>query len=192
MKKSKDDASVNENTEQCSFDFEGLKIGDDGFPMTRTRTQMHHLFNAYLFWGVIAILACIGFAVWSYFQGQEMTFFELTAYGGILYNDFSLATLMRAEAAFCLLVGICSIAMSLYGFAWFYDNASSKPVKRISLILTIACVIWFCLYLIVGIVEPVAPIVAVFLLLQRRMSKKVLEEKPCLEQHCIPSKKAEA
>lgn len=160
------------------FDEQGRRIGDDGLPMTRLRTRAHRLLNGFFIWGVVAALLCAGFTVLAAFQGQVLSDWELVAAGGAYRNGFSVASLLRYEALFCLAVAIASVANHLYGFSWFYDGYTLKPVRRITAGLGLACVLWFAAAaLLVGVFEPVSFLTIVLLALLWALIPKVFEER---------------
>lgn len=160
------------------FDEQGRRIGDDGLPMTRLRTRAHRLLNGFFIWGVVAALLCAGFTVLAAFQGQVLSAWELIAVGGAHRNGFSVASLLRYEALFCLVVAVASVANHLYGFSWFYDGYTLKPVRRITAGLGLACALWFAAAaLLVGVFEPVSFLTIVLLALLWALIPKVFEER---------------
>ena len=89
-----------------------------------------------------------------------------------------MASLLRYEALFCLAVAIASVANHLYGFSWFYDGYTLKPVLRITAGLGLACVLWFvAAALLVGVFEPVSFLTIVLLALLWVLIPKVFEER---------------
>lgn len=159
------------------FDEQGRRIGDDGLPMTRLRTRAHRLLNGFFIWGAVAALLCAGFTVLAAFQGQVLSDWELVAIGGAYRNGFSVASLLRYEALFCLAVAVASVANHLYGFSWLYDGYTLKPVRRITAGLGLACALWFAAaVLLVGVFEPVSFFTLVLLALLWALIPKVFEE----------------
>lgn len=160
------------------FDEQGRRIGDDGLPMTRLRTRAHRLLNGFFIWGVVAALLCAGFTVLAAFQGQVLSDWELIATGGAYRNGFSVASLLRYEALFCLVVAVASVANHLYGFSWLYDGYTLKPVRRITAGLGLACALWFSTAaLLVGVFEPVSVLTVVLLAVFWTLVPKVFEER---------------
>lgn len=159
------------------FDAQGRRIGDDGLPMTKFRMRAHRLLNGFFVWGALAGLLCADFTVLAAFQGQELSSWELIAEGGTYRNGFSVATLLRFEALFCLAVAIASVAVHLYGFSWLYDGYTLKPARRIALGLGLGCMLWFATtVLLVGAFEPVSAATLVLLAVFRFLAPRVYDE----------------
>lgn len=159
------------------FDAQGRRIGDDGLPMTKIRTRAHRLLNGFFVWGALAGLLCAGFTVLATFQGQELSSWELIAEGGAYRNGFSVATLLRFEALFCLAVAIAAVAIHLYGFSWLYDGYTLRPARRIALGLGLGCALWFAMaVLLVGAFEPVSVMTLILLAAFRFLAPRVHEE----------------
>ena len=160
------------------FDERGRRIGDDGLPMTRLRTRAHRLLNGFFVWGALVALLCAGFTVLAAFQGQVFSDWELIASGGAYRSGFSVASLLRYEALFCLAVAVASVASHLYGFSWLYDGYPLKPVRRIARGLGLGCALWFAAAaLLVGVFEPVSFLTIVLLAVLRALVPRVFEER---------------
>ncbi len=129
------DAPVKREPLVVYYDENGTKIGDDGYPMTPVRKRMHTLFNICFFWGVIVLVWALFCCVFSYFQNQDYSFYELVATGGTQLNGWDLAFLLRMEALFGLFSGVLLFPLNLFGFRWFYDGESSKKTKIVLAIL---------------------------------------------------------
>lgn len=133
-----DDAPAKREPLVVYYDENGTKIGDDGYPMTPVRKRMHTVFNLCFFWGVIVLVWALFCCVFSYFQNQSYSFYELVATGGTQLNGWDLAFILRMEALFGLFSGVLLFPLNLFGFHWFYDGEPSKKIKIILLILGVA------------------------------------------------------
>lgn len=107
-----------------NYDKDGVRIGDDGYPMTKTRKLMHNLFNAIFIWGILMIILGGVLAVVSYGQGQQYSGFEMETYGGNMYNGNSVADMLRYIGLFNLLTAIIVSIIHVQGFRWMYDKAN--------------------------------------------------------------------
>lgn len=134
------------------YDENGVRIGDDGYPMTKARMRLHRLYDCYFFYMLIALLVGVGLIVLSLFQGQQITEWELVWYGGTQFNGLSLATVLRAEALYLMFVVAISLFSNMKGMAWMYDKGPEKPVKITIFLSGIVSGVYFCVFaFIVGI-----------------------------------------
>lgn len=137
------------------YDENGVRIGDDGYPMTKTRTRLHRLYDCYFFYMIIALLVGVALIVFSLFQGQQITEWELVWYGGSQFNGHSLATILRIEALYLMFVVAISLFSNMKGMAWMYDNGPERDVKITIYLSGVVSIVYFCAFtLIVGVPDP--------------------------------------
>lgn len=118
-----------EQQRTINYDANGVRIGDDGYPMTKARTRLHRLYDCYFFYMIIALLIGVALIVLSLFQGQQISEWELIWYGGNQFNGWSLANVLRVEALYLMFVVAISLFSNMKGMAWMYDNGSEKALK---------------------------------------------------------------
>lgn len=165
------------------YDADGVKIGDDGYPMTPTRTRMHRIFNAFFVWAVLVIVWGLFCCVFAYFQGQDYSFYELVATGGTQLNGFDFAFLLRMEALCALATAILSIALNFIGFTWMYDSEPVKKTLVLLAILGIASVAFEAAALIiVGMPDPICIVNITLAALAFLTMGSVTAEKPTLSK----------
>lgn len=165
------------------YDAQGRLIGDDGYLMTPARTRLHRLCDAFFFLMIatfLAAVACIGF---SYFQGQQLTEWELIAYGGNEFHGLSVATMLRVEAFYLLFVTATCLFANMKGMAWLYDGFAVRPVRIVALVMGVVSAVYFIVAVgVAGIPEPVSLIVAVLAILLMRFVSSVEAERPTLKR----------
>lgn len=165
-----------------AYDEEGNRIGDDGFVMTRARARLHHMYNACFITMIASFLLGVGCIVLAYFQGQQLSEWELIAYGGNQFRGWSVASMLRVEALYLLFVTAACMFANIKGMAWLYDEAPLKPARVVAMVLGIISagyfVVAFCL---VGVPEPVSLVVVIMALLMRKFIADVAQEKGTLE-----------
>lgn len=166
-----------------NYDAEGVRIGDDGYPMTRTRTRLHRLLNGAFIWGIVCALGCVACIVASYFQGQEYHGFELITSGGNMFNGHSVANLFRYEALVLLFTAIMGPVLSIQGFRWFYDK---RPVWFTAILMGVLAAVSVAYeVVIVGIVgafDPASVITLLYLLATIIAMLAVKREQPTLKK----------
>ena len=156
------------------YDENGVRIGDDGLPMTKARLRLHHLYNFCFIYLIVTVVVAIGLIAGAYFQGQELTDWELVAVGGNQFNGLSVATIMRVEALFLLFCAIVCLLANMKGMAWLYDNAPYRSIYRITLVICVVSIIYFISFLlIVRIPDPASLIMGIAGLLGFRFLKDV-------------------
>ncbi len=156
------------------YDENGIRIGDDGLPMTKARLRLHHLYNFCFIYLIVTVIAAIAFIALAYFQGQQLSDWELVAYGGNQFNGLSVATIMRVEALFLLFCAIICLFANLKGMARLYDNAAYRPIHRILMVMCVVSVIYFAGFLaIVHIPDPASIVMAATGLLGLRFLQDV-------------------
>ena len=171
-----------------NYDADGVRIGDDGYPMTPTRTRMHRLFNFAFIWGIICALGCFGCIVASYFQGQEYHGFELVTSGGNMYNGYSVANLFRYEALVLLFTAIMGPVISIQGFRWFYDKRSVSFTAILMGVLAVVSLVYEIVIIeVVGAFDPVSLLTLVILALIVFNMLSVTKEHPTLKKAKIAS-----
>ncbi len=172
------------------YDKDGIRIGDDGYPMTPKRKRMHRLFNAIFVWGIIAAVIGAILGVASFGQGQQYAGFELETYGGNMYNGMSVANLMRYEGLFCMFTAIFGTVLQVQGFRWFYDK---HPFSVTGICMGIIAGVSFIFegyaLIVVGILEPVSLINILFTVLIAVTIKQVNKERPTLKKARVVSTK---
>lgn len=165
------------------YDAQGNLIGDDGYEMTPARARLHRLCDAFFFLMVVAFLAavaCIGF---SYFQGQQLTEWELVAYGGNEFRGLSVATMLRVEAFYLLFVTATCLFANMKGMAWLYDGFAVRPVRIVAAVMGVVSAVYFIVAVAVaGIPEPVSLVVAVLAILLMRFVASAEAERPTLRR----------
>ena len=156
------------------YDENGVRIGDDGLPMTKARQRLHSLYNFCFIYLVVTFIAAVAFIAGAYFQGQEITDWELVAQGGNQFNGLPVATIMRIEALFLLFCGIVCLLANLKGMARLYDDAPYRPIHRILIVMSVVSPLYFIGFLlIVRIPDPASLIMAVVGFLGLRFLKDV-------------------
>lgn len=165
------------------YDENGTRIGDDGFPMTKARNRLHYLYDGYFFLMVISFLVAVGMIAGAFFQGQQLTEWELVAYGGNQFGNFSVATLLRVEALFLLFLTAGSLYANMKGMAWLYDKAPWKPVRNSMYVIGIVSGLYFLGFaFIVGIPDPFSLISVVMAVLMYKFTSDVDQERPSLKK----------
>lgn len=165
------------------YDESGTRIGDDGFPMTKARSRLHYLYDGYFFLMIISFLAAVGMIAAAFFQGQQLTEWELVAYGGNQFGNFSVATLLRVEALFLLFLTAGCLYANMKGMAWLYDKASWKPVRNSMYVLGIISGLYFLGFtFIVGIPDPFSLISIIMAVLMYKFTSDVDQERPTLKK----------
>lgn len=166
-----------------AYDAQDRLIGDDGYLMTPARTRLHHLCNAFFFLMVVAFLAAVGCIALSYFQGQQLTEWELVAYGGNEFHGLSVATMLRVEAFYLLFVTATCLFANMKGMGWLYDGLEARPVRIVGGLMGVVSAVYFIVAVAVaGIPEPVSLIVAVLAILLMRFVSSVEAERPTLRR----------
>lgn len=165
------------------YDENGMRIGDDGFPMTKARKRLHYLYDGYFFLMIISFLVAVGMIASAFFQGQQLTEWELVAYGGNQFGNFSVATLLRVEALFLLFLTAGSLYANMKGMAWLYDKAPWNPVRNSMFVLGIVSALYFLGFaFIVGIPDPFSLISLIMAVLMYKFTNDVEEERPSLKK----------
>lgn len=163
------------------YNEEGVRIGDDGLPMTKARVHLHNLYNFCFIYMLIAIAAAIACVVLSNFQGQQLTYWELVAYGGNQFHGFETGTLLRIEALYLLFDSVVCLLANMKGMARLYDNAELRPVKRVLKVMAVGSIAYFAVALVVvHVVEPFSLIMAVTALLAMRLTEDAEMERRSL------------
>ena len=166
----------------CADDESGTRIGDDGFPMTKARSRLHYLYDGYFFLMIISFLAAVGMIASAFFQGQQLTEWELVAYGGNQFGNFSV-DILRIEALFLLFLTAGSLYANMKGMAWLYDKASWKPVRNSMYVLGIISGLYFLGFtFIVGIPDPFSLISIIMAVLMYKFTSDVDQERPTLKK----------
>ncbi len=174
-----------------NFDADGVRIGDDGYSMTPTRTRMHHLFNAALIWAIVCALLAVVFMVLAYAQGQvfsgngakDLSGFELIVSGGNMINGYSVATILRYEALLGLVTACFFPFISVQGFQWFYDRGSTKLLFILmGCIGALSIAYQIAMLSTVGMPDPLSLISLVILVLILLVMRQVKEERPHLKK----------
>lgn len=141
---------------------DGVRIGDDGLPMTKARLRLHHLYDFCFIYMIIAAIGAVACIALSFFQGQEMTGWDLIATGGNQFNGYSAATLLRFEALYLLCSGVLSLLANVKGMSRMYDDTPLGPARALLLSLLIGSAIYFVAVLVfVGIPEPASLVMTV-------------------------------
>jgi hypothetical protein len=165
------------------FDENGVRIGDDGLPMTKARLRLHHLFNFCFIYMIVTVLVAIGFIAGAYFQGQELTDWELVAVGGNQFNGLPVATIMRVEALLLLFCAVICLFANMKGMARLYDNAPYRSIHRILMVMSTVSLIYFlCFTFVVSIPDPASLIMGITGLLGLRFLNDVEIERKLNEK----------
>ena len=166
-----------------SYDKDGNRIGDDGYVMTKARMRLHHLYNGCFILMVVSFLAAVILIALSYFQGQQLSEWELVAYGGNQFNGWSVANMFRVEALYLLFVTAICLFANIKGMGWMYDGAPLKPVRVTMFVMGIVSVVYFVVAIFtVGIPEPVSLVVAAIAVLMGKFISDVDNEKGLLKR----------
>lgn len=177
------DAKQKKRQKVLRYDENGTRIGDDGFPMTKARSRLHYLYDGYFFLMIVSFLAAVGMIASAFFQGQQLTEWELVAYGGNQFGNFSVATLLRVEALFLLFLTAGCLYANMKGMAWLYDKASWKPVRNSMYVLGIISGLYFLGFtFIVGIPDPFSLISIIMAVLMYKFTSDVDQERPTLKK----------
>lgn len=165
------------------YDANGVRIGDDGYPMTKSRTHLHRLYDCYFFYMIIALLIGVGLIVFSLFQGQQITEWDLVWYGGTQFNGHSLATILRIEALYLMFVVAISLFSNMKGMAWMYDKGSEKSVKVTIFLAGIVSAIYFGAFaFVVGVPEPFSAITLCMSILNWKFFQEVKIDRGTLKK----------
>lgn len=165
------------------YDADGNRIGDDGYVMTKSRTRMHHIFDGYFIWGIVAAVLAIALMVLSYFQGAQFGDWELIQRGGNQFNGWDTALLLRYESLFMLYSAVISVVLSFLGFRWFYDRSSEHRFRIVLYVfIAIAVVFFVAAVALVSTPEPVSLIDLVFGVLTLMTMREVIIERPTLKK----------
>lgn len=166
-----------------AYDKDGNRIGDDGYVMTKARMRLHHLYNGCFILMVVSFLIAVVFIALSYFQGQQLTEWELVAYGGNQFNGWSVANMLRIEALYLLFVTAICLFANIKGMGWLYDGAPLKPVRATMFVMGIVSAVYFVVAVFtVGIPEPVSLIMVVIAALMSKFIVDVANEKGSLKR----------
>lgn len=164
-----------------AYDEQGRRIGDDGYLMTKARTRLHHLYNACFIIMILSFVVAVVFIALSYFQGQQLSHWELIAYGGNQFNGWSVANMLRVEALCLLFVAAICLFANIKGMGWLYDGAPYKPVRITMLAMGIVSGLFFLVALFtVGIPEPFSLIMVIIAVLMNKFTVDVAAEKGSL------------
>lgn len=165
------------------YDVNGVRIGDDGYPMTKSRTRLHRLYDCYFFYMIIALLVGVGLIVFSLFQGQQITEWDLVWYGGTQFNGHSLATILRIEALYLMFVVAISLFSNMKGMAWMYDKGSEKSVKVTIFSAGVVSAVYFLAFtFIVGVPEPFSAITLCMSILNWKFFQEVKIDRGTLKK----------
>lgn len=164
------------------YDAEGNRIGDDGYIMTKARNRLHQLCNGYFILMIVSFLSAVAMIVAAFFQGQQLTEWELVAYGGNQFNGMSIASLLRIEALFLLFITAASLFANMKGMAWLYDGAAKKPVTVVMLVMAIPSVVFTAVAaIVVGVPEPFSLVVIAMSVLLWKFMQDVEAERGSLK-----------
>lgn len=164
-----------------AYDENGKRIGDDGYLMTKARTRLHHLYNVCFIEMVLSFVIAVVLIALSYFQGQQLSHWELIAYGGTQFNGWSVANILRVDALYLLFVAAICLFANVKGMSWLYDSAPYKPVRITMLAMGIVSGLFFAVSVFtVGIPEPFSLLMMVNAGLINKFTKDVAEEKNTL------------
>ncbi|AJC12428.1 hypothetical protein JI75_06900 [Berryella intestinalis] len=160
---------------------DGLRIGDDGYPMTPMRTAEHRLLDIILIIGYIFVVVAVVLVVLALFQGQDYDTRDFSMHGGAAYKGLNLALLMRCEALVVFVLGLTSVFISHRGFNWLYDNDSLLAVRRCMLIQVALSFAWnVYLWFNVQLVDPFTGLVFLLSILHWLIIVRVIAERPGL------------
>lgn len=172
-----------------SFDSEGNRIGDDGYPMTKARWRFHYLCNGMFVLMVVAFLLAVVMIAASFFQGQQLTPWELVAYGGNQFHGYSAGNLLRIEALYLLFLTALCLLINMKGMAWLYDGASVRPVKTSTGVLGIFSFGYFLIEcVVIRIFDPFSFIAWLSALAMIFFVRAVAQERPYLRKAQVASK----
>lgn len=166
-----------------SYDKDGVRVGDDGYPMTKTRTWMHNLFNAIFVWGILLIVLGGVLAVVSYGQGQQFSGFELETHGGNMYMGNSVADILRYIGLMALMSAILVSVIHVQGFRWMYDKANPSFTYFLLggwAVLSLGFGTFF--WAVLSVPEFATIINLIFVVLIVVAMKKVKQERPTLKK----------
>ena len=151
--------------------------------MTKTRKRMHRIFDAWLIYVVIMVIAAFVLMLLAYQQGAQFTDWEAVQHGGATYNGWETALLMRLEALLCLYTAVFSAFINFFGFRWLYDRKSAGLVVGFMIGLGIVSAGYFVYGIVgVGTFEPVSLINISFMLVTLLTMSAVAKERPTLRK----------
>lgn len=173
-----------------NYDRDGVRIGDDGYPMTPVRSRMHHTFNAMFIWGIVCALGGAACAIIAYAQGQQFGGFEgdfatfdIETYGGNMINGHSVATILRIESIVLMASAVLSVIINIQGFRWFYDRKPATMCGTLMGILAIASIAWQVAFIsMTGFPDPATLVTLVLLVLLVAFMRQVVIERPSLKK----------
>lgn len=167
---------------QILYDDQGYRIGDDGFPMTKPRKNLHTILNFILVGGYICIISAVVCVLAAFFQNQSFTPTEFIYYGGNEYNGYSIGNLLRIEALSIFLIGLLAIALSHRCFNWLYDNGRKDILPKYYLAISAVTIMWNA-YLIffVRLFDPLSILITTFVLLMLLFMRNVETERKTLK-----------
>lgn len=170
------------------FDEEGNRIGDDGYPMTKARWRLHYLYNGVFIYMIVAFFAAVIMIAASFFQGQQLTPWELVAYGGNQFHGYSTGSLLRIEALYLLFLTALCLFTNIKGMAWLYDGAPIKPVRITTGVLGASSVLYFFIECsVVKVFDPFSFIACLGAVLMILFVKAVAQERPYLRKAKVAS-----
>lgn len=186
-KKGKKKNLVKPEVDQVLYDEQGYRIGDDGFPMTRSRKKLHTILNCILIGGYLCVVSAAVCALAAFFQNQSFTPTEFIYYGGNEYNGYSIGNLLRIEALCIFLIGLLAVALSHRCFNWLYDDGEKSILTKFYVIIPTIAIGWnIYLLLFVHLLDPFSLLMLIFVLLMLLAMKDVESERLTLK----PSKLA--
>lgn len=183
QRKAVEEAKKQAKQRVIAYDAEGNRIGDDGYPMTKARKHLHRLYDCYFIYMIVVFLVAIVCLTLAFFQGQQLTEWELVAYGGNMFHGMSVASLLRVEALYLLFMTAASLFANMKGMAWLYDGADLKPVRNTTYVIAIISVAYFFGFLYFSwIPDPFAIIAMIMAFLVAKFVPAVEDERPRLKK----------
>lgn len=170
------------------FDADGNRIGDDGYPMTKARWRLHYLYNGVFIYMIVVFIAAVVMIAASFFQGQQLTPWELVAYGGNQFHGYSTGSLLRIEALYLLFLTALCLFTNIKGMAWLYDGAPIKPVRITTGALGISSICYFFIECsVVKVFDPFSLIASIGAVLMVLFVRAVDQERPNLRKAKVAS-----
>lgn len=100
-----------------------------------------------------------------------------------MFNGYSVGSLLRYEAIFCLFNAIFFSVLHIQGFKWFYDRVPVTFTAVLLALLGVAAAVYLgILIALVGIPEPVSIISLIIIVITVFTMKQVSDERPTLKK----------
>ena len=121
-------------------------LGDDGLLMTRNRMNAHRILNICFVGGLLFVAVGVALTVSSLFQGATIDACTMKSSGGPVFNGIELATALRLEALYAIIIGTLLFSTSFIGFHWLYDKqplSTAQTWSRFTMVLSLGWAVFF-------------------------------------------------